>query len=431
MKMQYTSFALLYCAGLILAGFASVADAAVISNLGTLGGSYSRGFGINASGQVTGGSNAAGSTSNRGFLYTGGTMYDLGTLGGPITFAFAINASGEVAGSSLYSPTSGAQHAFLYTGIPGAGGMMHDLGTLGGRSSRATALNDAGQVTGNAGISMTSTAAHAFRYIGVPGAGGVMQDLGTLGGATSRGFGINAAGQIVGDSQITGGSVTTFHAFLYTGTPGVDGVMTDLGSLGGTSSAGNAINAAGQIAGSSQITGSTDYHAFLYTGTPGAGGTMHDLGTLGGSSSGGYAINSFGQVVGASDTTGNAAAHAFFYTGTPGVDGVMIDLDAWLDANYPAEGANWTLEDASGLTDTGLITGSGQYNDGPGGLTDGLRAYILDASILVPERTMVPEPTTLSLLALSGLILLCRRRVRLRMLLKGRSIGHKGRSVRG
>ena len=131
MKMPYTSFALLYCAGLILAGFASVADAAVISNLGTLGGSYSRGFGINASGEVTGGSNAAGSTSNRGFLYTGGTMYDLGTLGGPITFAFAINASGEVAGSSLYSPTSGAQHAFLYTGIPGAGGVMQDLGTLG------------------------------------------------------------------------------------------------------------------------------------------------------------------------------------------------------------------------------------------------------------------------------------------------------------
>jgi hypothetical protein len=27
----------------------------------------------------------------------------------------------------------------------------------------------------------------------------------------------------------------------------------------------------------------------------------------------------------------------------------MIDLDAWLDANHPAEGANWTLTDASAL----------------------------------------------------------------------------------
>src|SRR5688500_12328691 len=143
-KMKHTSLGLLYCVGLLLAGFASAVEAAVIDNLGTLGGSYSRGFGINAAGQVTGGSNAApGSTSNRGFLYIpapggGGTMHDLGTLGGPITFSFAINASGPVAGSSLFSPTSGAQRAYLYTGIPGAGGMMHDLGTLGGTSSRAT-----------------------------------------------------------------------------------------------------------------------------------------------------------------------------------------------------------------------------------------------------------------------------------------------------
>ena len=35
------------------------------------------------------------------------------------------------------------------------------------------------------------------------------------------------------------------------------------------------------------------------------------------------------------------------------------------------------------LTDTGLITGQGDYNDGHGGLSDGTRAFLLDASALV------------------------------------------------
>ena len=46
----------------------------------------------------------------------------------------------------------------------------------------------------------------------------------------------------------------------------------------------------------------------------------------------------------------------------------MIDLDAWLDANNPAEGAKWTLISAAGVTDAGLITGYGiyDYDDGRG-----------------------------------------------------------------
>jgi hypothetical protein len=106
--------------------------------------------------------------------------------------------------------------------------------------------------------------------------------------------------------------------------------------------------------------------------------------------------------VGDSDT--GTAFHAFLYTGTPGSNGQMIDLDAWLDANNPVEGAKWTLTDAYGLTDTGLITGMATYNDGPGGLSDGTRAFLLDAS------SLVPEPGSLSLLAVAGLALMRRRR---------------------
>lgn len=52
--------------------------------------------------------------------------------------------------------------------------------------------------------------------------------------------------------------------------------VTDLGTLGGNNSQALAINASGQIVGSSTITlGSSFQHSFLHTG-----GTMYDLGTL-------------------------------------------------------------------------------------------------------------------------------------------------------
>ena len=60
------------------------------------------------------------------------------------------------------------------------------------------------------------------------------------------------------------------HAFLYT-----NGVMRDLGTLGGRESQGSSINAKGDVTGRSAIAEDSSYRAFLYTN-----GEMHDLNAL-------------------------------------------------------------------------------------------------------------------------------------------------------
>lgn len=173
-------------------------------------------------------------------------------------------------------------------------------------------------------------------------------DLGTLGGTFSAGSSVNDAGQVTGSTYPANN--LPLHAFRYDGTPGAGGVMRNLGTLGGTLSYGYSINNTGQVSGVSYITDGTAYRAFRYDGTPGSGGTMRDLGTLGGTSSEGYEINDAGQVTGRAYVTGNpnAGVHAFRYDGTPGAGGVMRDLGAL--------GGNFSV--GFGINNAGQVTGS-------------------------------------------------------------------------
>ena len=377
--------------------------APAVYSLGTLGGPDSSGTSVNDSGQVSGSSKTAPNSPYRAFRYdgtpgSGGVMRDLGTLGGAESAGFSVNTTGQVAGWSGIA--SGRARAFRYDGTPGSGGVMHDLGTLGGDNSNGYGINDAGQVTGISNSIPGNPTWRAFRYDGTPGAGGLMRDLGTLGGAESYGNDVNNAGQVAGWSYI---AEYEAHAFRYDGTPGAGGVMHDLGTFGGTYSYGVAVNNAGQVTGYSAFPKNSHYHAFRYDGTPGSGGVMHDLGTLGGTGSYAAAINDLGQIVGRSQT-GNGTDHAFLYIGTPGQGGMMIDLDAWLNANNPAEGAKWILDSAGDISNTGWITGNGRFDpDGPGGIAAGPRAYLLDAS------SLVPEPSSAALLGVAGLALARRR----------------------
>src|SRR3954447_17065149 len=128
------------------------------------------------------------------------TVTDLGTLGGSYTVPSAINTSGQIVGTSLTAGDS-AVHAFLW-----ANGKIQDLSTLGGPNSFANNLNAAGQVVGGSDRSLSVT--HAFLW-----ANGTMQDLGSLGGSYSSAWSVNASGQVAGESLTTGDSAD--HAFLW------------------------------------------------------------------------------------------------------------------------------------------------------------------------------------------------------------------------
>ncbi|HET6246368.1 MAG TPA: hypothetical protein VFE47_01620 [Tepidisphaeraceae bacterium] len=174
----------------------------------------------------------------------------------------------------------------------------------GGAVTHAYSVNSRGDVTGETSVGNYQ---HAYFF-----SNGVMHDLGTLGGHTSFAYAINDADTIVGGSYIRGDKLV--HAFIWTPLTG----MKDLGTLGGGFSLAYAISPSGQIAGYSTNARGQN-HAFLDVS-----GKMQDLGTLpGGALSISYAINATGQMAGAAKIGNNenafiCAAGKFTNLGTLG-----------------------------------------------------------------------------------------------------------------
>ena len=175
------------------------------TDLGTLGGTNSRGLGNNCNGQVVGQSDLVALGASDAFLWdVARGMQDLGTLGGVMSWANAINCSGLVVGSSTLLGEA-QQHAFLST----ANGML-DLGTFGGTVSEAYAINKAGKVVGYARTSGDADT-HAFVWTANLG----MQDLNNHIPANS-GWDLQSANSISDSGKIAGYGYFhgAGHAFL-------------------------------------------------------------------------------------------------------------------------------------------------------------------------------------------------------------------------
>jgi probable HAF family extracellular repeat protein len=166
---------------------------------------------------------------------------------------------------------------------------------------------------------------------------GVLSDLGTLGGHSAEGLALNNGDVVVGDSTTATGAR---HAFRWQA-----GVMHDLGTLGGATSVATGINGSGEIAGwSTAATGRM--RAFRIPN----GGSMAGLGTLGGADSSAAALNGSGQIVGWADTA-SGAQHAFLWSG-----GHMTDIGRLVPGAVSSQ--------ASDITNTGAVVGTATRGDG-------------------------------------------------------------------
>src|SRR5215470_11444708 len=275
------------------------------------------------------------------FRWDNGTLTDLGALPGVnSSAAIAINAGGWVLGESqngLIEPVTGfpQQRAVVWKDT-----QLIELGTLGVNAVFPQTLNSVGQVVGNA----PNTVPDPFSLFGLPTQiraflwqNGLIEDLGTLGGPDAFPFSINERGEIAGMSYTNATPNAT------TGMPTLEpfqwenGKMISLGTLGGTVGSPGAqgsimINNRGQIIGTSDLVGDQAAHGFVWQN-----GVMTDLGTFGGVNSFPVWINDVGEIVGEADLVGSAVTHlhhAFLWK-----NGVMTDLGT-LGSTSHAEAIN-------------------------------------------------------------------------------------------
>jgi hypothetical protein len=390
----------------------TASGAAALGNLGTAGNGTTdcRPYAVNTAGAAVGYAEK----------YTGGTdlgphavrwdasgtvateLGNLGTNGAGLTssYAFAINDAGIAVGRAD-KWIAGGDRGPRAVRWNASGTAATELGNLGTDSngitgSEAYAVNAAGTAVGYAN-KLTGGAYDGARGIRWVASGTAATELGNPDGTSTEATAINTAGSAVGVVQFYNGIYVAVR-WDASGT-----AVTGLGNLGAKSFACD-INAAGIAVGiADKYTGGTPRGSRAVRWDA-SGTAATELGNLGTDSSGGtnsyaYAINDAGIAVGMADkyTDGTNLGHRAVLWN---FDAIAIDLNTLIDPN-----SGWTLTNAVAISDTNWVTGSGSFDpDGPGPLDPYPRAFLLDVS------SAVPEPASLSILALTVPALLRRRR---------------------
>jgi probable HAF family extracellular repeat protein len=288
--------------GSVTRASAQAHTAYVVQDLGTLGGRYTVGVAVNASGNVAGyGELADGSW--HAFRWTAEEgLEDLGANGGQSSQAAAINNNGDVVG--VYIDQYGWPHGF----IAPRGGVMRDVSTATFRVHRVNAMTDDGRFTGMLFVPETSAQYHAFRTR----ADGSFEDFG--GQFTSIGIAMNDAGDVTGYEAHDQYGSNLARAFRFSDADG----KIDLGTLGGVRSHGLSINNAGVVVGWSEVADANVYSR-AFRARPGY--PMEDLGVLSGLVAGATGVNDAGMVVGWSQSS--TGTSPFLFTDADG----MVDLE--------------------------------------------------------------------------------------------------------
>lgn len=267
-------------------------------------------------------------------VWKNGKLTDIGSLdAGPNSETNWISPNGIIAGDSqngLLDPLTGFQ-AWEIRAVVWKEGQVIDVGTLGGGSnSLARAVNSSGTVVGLSTTAFFDSSSmianfglpYPFQSRAYRWKDGVIHDLGTLGGSDAMALGINERGQIFGNSYIDdrpspGCSFRDFIAFTTGAFLWQNGKMMNLGSLGGTCTNASSMNNAGQIVGYSFLTADGAFHPFLWDR-----GKLTDLGTLGGNFGAAANLNELGDAVGWETLPGNDnIIHATLWS-----HGQIIDL---------------------------------------------------------------------------------------------------------